>query len=181
MKRVVSKSKQLGVAAIEMVLVMPFLLILLGGVIEVTHYLQANSIVVGIGREGANLVARTSVNTPDEIMTLVAKTSGDLDLEQDGAIYITLVTGQEDEDPYVNEQHRWSKSGITQDSETWDSCGGWVSNECNLPSPKPELSDFPLTLDPNESVYVVEVHYRYSPLTSFVYDTDFVISDITYL
>lgn len=176
-----SKNKQTGLAAIEMIFVTPLLLLMLGGVFEITHYLQANSIVVGIGREGANLVARTSVNSPDEIMTLVAKTSGDIDLQRDGSIYITLVTGQEGKNPYVNEQYKWSKSGLTHGSATWSSCSGWSNNTCALPSPKPTLNDFPLTLDPNESVYVVEIHYRYSPLTSFVYDTSFIISDTTYL
>ncbi len=179
MKYKVNRSS--GFAAIEMTIITPFLLLLLGAVIEVSSYLQANSIMIGVGREAANLVARTSINTPDEIMTLVAKTSGDVDLQTDGAMYITLVTGQEDDDPYVNEQYKWDSSGLTQESETWDQCGGWVSSQCTLPSPKPMISDFPLSLEPNESVYVVEVHYRYTPLTNFLYDTAFVISDITYL
>jgi hypothetical protein len=175
------KERQTGFASIEMVLVTPFLLLLMGGVFELSHYLQANSIVVGIGREGANLVARTSVNTPDEIMTLIAKTSGDIDLEDDGAMFITLVTGQKDKDPYINEQYKWSKSGLTQKSGTWSHCGGWSNHECSLPSPRPTIKDFPLTLDPNESVYVVEVYYQYSPQTGFIYDMDLLISDTTYL
>lgn len=177
----VRTTQQSGFAAVEMTLITPLLLLLIGAVIEVSNYLQANSIMIGVGREAANLVARTSVDTPNEIMTLVSKTTGDIDLAQDGAMFITLVTGQKDKDPYINEQYKWSLSGLSQQSETWEKCGGWISNQCNLPSPKPTISDFPLTLDPNESVYVVEVHYRYTPLTNFLYETEFVIRDTTYL
>ncbi|MDC5851686.1 pilus assembly protein [Vibrio europaeus] len=99
------KCVQSGFAAVEMTLITPFMLLLIGGIIEVTHFLQANSILIGVTREGANLVSRTSSSTPNEIMTLVSRTTGDLNLSSDGVIYITLVTGQEDDDPYVNEQY----------------------------------------------------------------------------
>lgn len=175
------RSKAKGFAAVEMTLVTPFLLLLIGGTIELTQYLQANSILIGITREGANLVSRTSSHSPDDIMTLVAKTSGGLDLSQDGVMYITLVTGQEDEDPYVNEQHIWSNGGLSHGSAIWDQCGSWTDNQCDIASPPPTLSNFPIALEANESVYVVEVHYQYSPLTSYFINSGFVMSDLTYL
>ncbi|MFM2589832.1 TadE/TadG family type IV pilus assembly protein [Vibrio sp. TBV020] len=172
---------QKGFAAIEMTLVAPFMLLLIGGIIEVSQYLQANSILIGITREGANLVSRTSSNTPNEIMTLVAKTSGELDLTSDGIMYITLVTGQEDDDPYINEQHRWSDSGLVKTSGIWDDCGNWVNHECVIATPAPTLSNFPIALEDNESVYVVEIYYEYSPLTNFFITNSFTMSDVTYL
>lgn len=174
-------TKHKGYAAVEMTLITPFMIVLIGGLIEVSQYLQANSILIGISREGANLVSRTSSNTPDEIMTLVSRTSGNLDIGSDGVMYITLVTGQEDDDPYVSEQYIWSGSGLAHDSTTWDDCDSWTDSQCNIDNPAPTLADFPIALDPNESVYVVEIHYEYSPLTSYLLTTDFVMSDVTYL
>lgn len=176
-----NRKEQSGYAAIEMTLVTPFMLLLIGGIIEVTQYLQTNSILIGITREGANLVSRTSSNTPNEIMSLVSKTSGDLELTEDGVMYITLVTGQEDDDPYVNEQYRWSDSGLVQTSGTWDDCGSWIDHQCEISTPAPTLSNFPISLEANESIYVVEIHYRYEPLTNYFITNSFVMSDVTYL
>ncbi|KJY82969.1 membrane protein [Vibrio galatheae] len=174
-------NRQTGFAAVEMTLITPFMVLLIGGIIEVTQYLQASSILIGVTREGANLVSRTSSTEPDDIMTLVSKTTGTLDLESDGIMYITLVTGQEDDDPYVNEQYRWSDSGLVHTSSTWEECASWTDNQCDIDSPPPTLDDFPISLDPNESVYVVEVHYQYVPLSSFFITSSFIMSDITYL
>lgn len=175
------KRVQSGFAAVEMTLITPFMLLLIGGLIEVTHFLQANSILIGVTREGANLVSRTSSSTPNEIMTLVSKTTGDLNLSSDGVIYITLVTGQEDDDPYVNEQYIWSDSGLSHSSSVWNGCTSWTNHQCDLETPPPTIASFPVSLEPNESVYVVEVHYQYSPLANLYITSGFVMSDITYL
>ncbi|NRF16230.1 TadE/TadG family type IV pilus assembly protein [Vibrio coralliilyticus] len=172
---------QSGFAAVEMALITPFMLVMIGGIIEVTQLLQSNSVMIGMSREAANLVSRTSTNTPDEIMTLVATTSAPLDMNSDGVMYITLVVGQESADPYVSEQYVWSNSGLVHSSSTWDQCTTWTNSQCELPDPLPELTDFPITLADNESVYVVEIHYEYTPLTNYLYDSSFVMSDFTYL
>mgnify|MGYP005685803993 FL=1 len=83
--------KQGGFAAVEMALITPFMLVLIGGIIEVTQLLQSNSVMIGMSREAANLVSRTSTNTPDEIMTLVATTSAPLDMNSDGVMYLSLI------------------------------------------------------------------------------------------
>ncbi|WP_114787090.1 TadE/TadG family type IV pilus assembly protein [Vibrio tetraodonis] len=173
--------RQTGFAAVEMAMVTPFMLLLVGGIIEISQFFQANSILTGVTREGANLVSRTSATAPDDIMNLVSRTTGSLDLSEDGVMYITLVTGQEDDAPYVSEQYRWSGSGLDHTSSAWGQCSSWTNHQCNIDSPLPTLSDFPISLSPNESVYVVEVHYQYSPLSSLFIKSGFVVSDITYL
>lgn len=178
MKRI---KHQTGFAAVEMTLVTPFMLLLVGGIIEATQYLHASSVLIGVTREGANLVARTSSTAPDDIMNIVSKTTGPFDLSSDGAMYITLVTGQEDDDPYINQQHRWSGSSLEHASSVWSQCPSWTAGQCNIDAPAPTISDFPISLAPNESVYVVEVHYQYTPLSSLFIETGFVISDVTYL
>ncbi|USD31234.1 MULTISPECIES: TadE/TadG family type IV pilus assembly protein [Vibrio] len=176
-----SSKKQRGYSAVEMVLITPFMLVMIGGIIEVTQLLQSNSVMIGMSREAANLISRTSTYTPDEIMTLVSTTSAPLDMSSDGVMYVTLIVGQDSSDPYVSEQYVWSNSGLTHGSSIWDQCTSWNANQCELPDPLPELSSFPISLSDNESVYVVEIHYQYTPLTNYLYNSAFVMSDFTYL
>lgn len=171
-----------GFASIEMLIVTPILLLVAMGIFELTQLLQANSIVVGVSREGANLIARSSTETPQNVMDVVASTSTPLDLSRDGAIFISLVVGQKDKPPYISNQYKWNNAGLTVNSSTWPGCTSWdKEGSCNMSDPKPTLSNFHLTLDDSESVYVVEVFYHYEPISSFVFENDFTIREITYL
>lgn len=60
--------KQGGFAAVEMALITPFMLVLIGGIIEVTQLLQSNSVMIGMSREAANLVSRTSVCHRNDVL-----------------------------------------------------------------------------------------------------------------
>ncbi|HDM8132537.1 TPA: pilus assembly protein [Vibrio harveyi] len=171
-----------GFASIEMVIIAPLMLIVAMGIFELTQLLQANSIVVNVSREGASLISRSSTETPQEVMDIVASTSSPIDLSTKGAIYISLVVGRQNQSPYLSQQIRWNQSGLTIASQVWSSCGSWQSNgECNLGSPKPALSNFPIALDDSEIVYVVEVFYDYDPVSTFVFDSSFTIGEVTYL
>lgn len=173
--------KHSGFAAVEMILFTPILILLIGGIIELSQLLYTNNVLVGIAREGANLVSRTTTMTPDEIMSIVATTSGPLELQNDAIIYITQITGQQGTDPLVIEQHRWSQSGIDKTSEVWSLCRAWTDGMCNMPNTSPSLNNLGINLDANETIYAVEIHYRYAPLTNYFYDSSFIISDITFL
>ncbi|MGF1741796.1 pilus assembly protein [Vibrio profundum] len=171
-----------GFAAVEMTLVMPVLFLFIVGIWELTSMIQANTIITNISREGANIVSRASAQTPQDVMAIVALTSSPLDLEEDGIIYISQVVGQESDPPYINNQYRWTEHGIDVESDVWAGCGSWDSEgTCQLPDDKPTTNSLPMTLSDGESVYVVEVIYRYSPVYDWVYDSDFVMSDTTYL
>ncbi|WP_261817088.1 TadE/TadG family type IV pilus assembly protein [Vibrio gallicus] len=180
--------KQSGLASVEMVIITPILLIIMMGVFEITQIIQANNIIISVSREGANLISRNSTQTPEQVMDIVASTSNPLNLANDGTIYISLVVGRGDDSsgnpqlPYINNQYRWQDGNYSTSNTTWDSCSTWVDGECQLPtSNKPELANFPLALDEGESVYVVEVIYKYSPISTYIFDSDFSIRELTYL
>lgn len=180
--------KQSGLASVEMVIITPILLIIMMGVFEITQIIQANNIIISVSREGANLISRNSTQTPEQVMDIVASTSNPLNLANDGTIYISLVVGRGDDSsgnpqlPYINNQYRWQDGNYSTSNTTWDSCSTWVDGECRLPtSNKPELANFPLALDEGESVYVVEVIYKYSPISTYIFDSDFSIRELTYL
>ena len=171
-----SPAKARGIAAIEMTLVIPILLLLGFGVVEVSHLILAKNISTALTREGANLASRSTVDSDQEIMDALALSASPLDLSQDGVIYISVIVGDDDSTPYISEQHRWLNSGYTSSSKTWGGCPSWDSNgTCFIPSPKPRLTNFQMALTPGETVHVVEVIYDYSLLTRYVFDQNFLI------
>ena len=168
-----SPAKARGLAAVEMVLVIPLLLLLGLGVIELSHVILAKNISTAVAREGANLASRSFSDSNQNIMDALALSADPLDLSQDGVIYISVVVGDDDPYPYISEQHRWHDHGYSTSSRTWGRCPSWDGNgACVIPSNKPRLANFPMALEPGETVHIVEVIYDYSYLTSYVFDNN---------
>lgn len=167
---------QTGLASVEMVMVVPILLLLGLGVIEMARAIQANNITSNLTREGANLASRSITNTSQEVMDALALSADPLQLSQDGVIYITVVVGELGQNPYISEQHRWLSSGHNGASQIWSTCGTWgTDGSCNVSNPPPRLSNFPVSLDPGETVHVVEVVYDLSLLTSYIFNNNLTI------
>ena len=168
---VCSPVKARGLAAVEMVFVIPILLLLGLGVVELSHVIMAKNISTALAREGANLTSRSFSDSDQEIMDALAISADPLDLSQNGVIYISVIVGDEERDPYISEQHRWLGYGYNSSSRMWGSCPSWDRNgACVIPSRKPRLTNFPMALEPGETVHIVEVIYDYSYLTSYVFD-----------
>jgi len=169
-----------GVATVEMVIALPILLLLLFGVFELARAYQVQNMATALTREGANLASRSFSGSEQEIMDVLAISADPLDFAQDGSIYISVVVGEQDNDPFVLAQHRWLNSGFVRPSKTWGSCGFWqLDGTCQLPNPPPRLATFPLALDPGETVYVVEVFYEHSVIGRYVFDGDMVVHSQT--
>ena len=171
-----SPSKARGLAVVEMVIVTPIMLLLGLGVIELSHLILAKNISTALAREGANLASRSFSDSDQDIMDALALSADPLDLSQDGVIYISVVVGDDDPDPYISEQHRWLDSGYSSSSRMWGSCPSWDGNgACVIPSHKPRMTNFPMALEPGEIVHIVEVIYDHSYLTSYVFDHNHLI------
>ena len=134
-----SPVKARGIAAVEMVFVIPILLLLGFGVIEVSHAIQAKNISTALAREGANLASRSTADSDQEIMDALVLSADPLDFSQDGVIYISVVVGDPDvtKNPYIVEQHRLINYGNSSLSKVWEFCSTWVNGECQLPLPRP--------------------------------------------
>ena len=166
-----SMTKSRGLAMIETVIILPLLLILVFGVVELGRAIQAHNIVTNLSREGANTASRSILVPPQVNMDALALSSPPLDLSQDGVIFISVVVGVQNSPPFLQAQHRWLNFGDNSSSQIWANCSSWdAQGECILPDPKPNLPGFPMALDPGQTVYVVEVFYDYAPLTSYVVD-----------
>ncbi len=148
-----------GAAAVEFAIILPFLLLLVFGVIELGRAIQAKNIITNMSREGANLASRTQMD-PQDIMDALASSAMPLDMAANATMYITVVTGSNDETPTpeVIAQYMWDDSTYDHDSRVWND-----SDEDNIADLEGVLD-----LDALETIYAVEVLYRHVPIIGYV-------------
>ena len=181
-------ARQRGLAAVEFALLLPLLLLLLFGTIDAARALQANIIMVNIGREGANLVARGSTQletgSQDIIYALMAS-APPLDVKRQGMVYITRLMGVASGKTTRNvviDQYRWDDaarnlgyraSGYAPASAVY-TCTSWSGGQCSGINSKnrPSSTVMDGKLGDGEVVYVVETFYRFDMfMTAFATDT----------
>lgn len=174
--------RQRGVAAVEFALLLPLLLLLLFAMVDAARALQAKTIMVNIGREGANLVSRGNTDlatgSQDIIYALMAS-APPLNVNKQGMVYITRVMGVVTSGvsrSVVLEQYRWDdaarnlgvrNSGYTPTSKVYN-CSSWSAGACTSISSasRPSTTIMNGQLDAGEVIVVVETFYRYDMLTA---------------
>lgn len=174
--------RQRGVAAVELALLLPMLVVLLLCAIDGSRALQANIIMTNIGREGANLVARGSTDlesgSQDIIYALMAS-APPLNVKRQGMMYITTVMGTATNGVNRNvvlDQYRWddaarglgfSASKYAPASRMYN-CSSWKNGRCSNISAtsRPNAPVLTGKLDDGEVVYVVETYYRFDMLVA---------------
>ena len=149
-----------GQALVELAIVLPLLTLLFLGVYDFSRAIQAKNIIANVSREGANMAARSS-NVSQDIMNSVAFTAQPLDMNSNGMIYITKVTGKANNngsvDPIIN---------LKDDQVAWN---GKTSPASNLGTPKADgqkAKNLGVSLNNGDIVYVVEVFYNYQSIFS---------------
>jgi Flp pilus assembly protein TadG len=172
-----------GLAAVEFALLLPVLLVLLIGLIDVARALQAQMILINLSREGANLASRGKLQLSENAQTIigqVAASAPPLDMNKLGMIYITRIMGSTSggsTKSIVLEQYRWDDSvnnrgfrvsGYAPLSKVW-TCSNWASGTagtCVVPSGSsaPVVSMMSGQLLDGEVIYVVEVYYKFNML-----------------
>ena len=161
-----ARRKQRAVAAVELALILPVLLLLALGVFDYARALQFNNVLVSLSREGANLAARTS-EPPEYIMRVLQSTASPLRMNTDGRMYIVRVVGRADGRGDVDLVARAAQGDAGLQSRTY-SCTSWrADNTCNLPMPRPIVS-LPVVLQPGETVFVAEAMYDYTSVIRYV-------------
>lgn len=167
----------LGSSLVELALVLPVILILVLAVIDFGRAILFNNILVNMGREGANLAARTTQTSPFIIKAL-DDTSAPLDITTNGRFFIFRITGVTVGGVVrarVDELYR-STSGNASLTSKYLACpGSWDSSTglCNLPAlPGGQTARliptgvWTLPLADGEQVRVAEGMYHYLPLTT---------------
>lgn len=172
-----------GIAAVEFALLLPLLLVLLIGLVDIARAMQAQMILINLSREAANLASRGKLQLSENAQTIigqVAASSPPLDMNKLGMIYITRIMGSTSNGvtkSIVLEQYRWDDavnnrgyriSNYAPLSKIWN-CSNWASGiagTCVVPSGTlaPTVAMMSGQLLDGEIIYVVEVYYKFNML-----------------
>jgi Flp pilus assembly protein TadG len=172
-----------GLAAVEFALLLPVLLVLMIGLVDVARALQAQMILINLSREAANLASRGKLQLSENAQTIigqVAASAPPLDMNKLGMIYVTRIMGSTsggNTKSIVLEQYRWDDasnnrgyrvSGYAPLSKVW-TCSNWASGTagtCLVPSgaTAPVVSMMSGQLLDGEVIYVVEAYYKFNML-----------------
>lgn len=153
-----------GVAAVEMALILPLIIVIVFAVIDFGRFFTARFIIINVAREGASLASR-DIQSATELITLMQKGATPLDLAQSGKIYIKRIrAGQTNDDPYPAVDNSKSAEGgaLTVSSSVTGSNFGLTAALYN--HLVFDNSPAQMTADIGE-ITVVEVFYKYIPIT----------------
>src|SRR5471030_2500208 len=92
-RRIERRRRSDGLAAVELALLLPVMLLLLTGLIDLARGLQADLVLINLSRESANITARNNSTTMQNAMSAVSASAPPLDMNDRGMIYITEVMG----------------------------------------------------------------------------------------
>ncbi|MGB2816416.1 MAG: TadE/TadG family type IV pilus assembly protein [Burkholderiaceae bacterium] len=170
-----------GVAAVELAIILPILLLLVMMVVDFARAIQTQIILVNITREGASLASRSPAfqGEPQKIMNALVATTPPLRMndvgfpDEYGMLYITEVTGYQPKvgDPVrnvVTAQHRWvnGRGSYLPVSKVWQ-CASWaVNGRCSgVPATpgagSPTANVMTGKLAAGDVIYAVEAFYRF--------------------
>lgn len=81
-----------GQSVVELALVLPLLVVLMLGLVDLSRAIQAHNIIANMSREGANLARRTATSIdPQAFMNSLAYTAQPLAMASKGVMYLTKV------------------------------------------------------------------------------------------
>jgi Flp pilus assembly protein TadG len=163
-----ARNKMAGGAVIELALFLPFLLVLLFGVVDFARAVHFDNILVHISREGANLSSRTAQPTQN-IVNVLAQTAEPLDFANDGMIHITTIVGLPNGLGQIQSQARSAQGNLGMNSRIWQ-CPAWnANNTCQINGAGPTI-DLGVRLNSGEVVQAVEAQYDYDMMINFITD-----------
>lgn len=158
-----------GAALLELAFILPLLVIMVLGVIDLGHLIHARLVVTNISREGGSLASRGRGGTDANLLAMLESSATPFNLANQGRIYITEI-GAEDSTatpprnaPYIIrriQRGALSSSSTVVGAENGPLQSGLSSVMVN------HLTEDPQTGTTNISgVTVVEVFYHYMPIT----------------
>jgi len=167
------KSRCAGIAAVEFAFILPLLILLTLPVIDCARAIQANTILINISREGANIASRgaslTSASSQN-IMNALASTTPPLNMGKSGMIYISMIMGHLQGGVVRNvmiQQYRWQGSAGYYPASTVSTCGTWANDgSCSSIPTNPDnaatANAMTGLLVDGQVVYTVEAFYNFN-------------------
>lgn len=170
MKRIAGQHErfhsQLGVAVVEMALILPIMLVLLFGVVDFGRIVLIRQVMINVTREAANLASR---GTPlEDAITAVQMSSSPLDLETNGFVILTEVFRDSNGAVKIRKQ---VSSGSRPGTSAVGSAVGGPASLPPTPTPIPPAG---------ETLYIAEVYYHSLPITPLGGLIDSTIGDTFY-
>jgi len=156
-----------GIATLELALILPLLLVMVFAIIDFGRLIQARLIVTNVSREGASLVSRSVSSAADlaNILALLEASARPLDIRGKGKIYITRIKAGTST----------SSPNPSKDTSLSASSGGLGYPATMGSGPTLGLSNaiyqhlifrgVPQNTSDIDSVFGVEVYYKYKPIT----------------
>ena len=143
-----------GQSVIELALILPVLVLLMLGLVDLSRAIQAYNIIANMSREGANLALRTSSSIdPQDIMNSLANTAQPLAMSRKGMMYMTEVRGVVGAEaavvPVISSKIGWNNKSVP-------------SSRVDENSVSRILKD--IHLKNGDRVYIFEVFYKYDSL-----------------
>ncbi len=142
-----------GLALVEFALMLPILLTLLAGVIEMTRYIWINHKILRLSAEVNDLVSQSpgmSANEMNVIFEASEFVMRPFEMGNDSLIIVSSVSGTGANPPQVN----WRQCGAGSLSVAGSV--GSAGSDANIPNG--------LVLDPLDNIIITEVYYEYKPL-----------------
>ena len=147
-----------GVTAMEFVMVLPFLLFLLMGGIELATYVLLHNKLGRVAATTADLTTRTPEVTEQDLQQILGASSTvalPYQLDVQGAVVISSITADPDPDASPPVSVSWQRN-IAGAGVAFDSQIGAEGQEAALPDG--------FSLRPTQNAIIVEIFYDYEPM-----------------
>jgi len=153
-----------GVALVELALLLPILVVLAFGVIDLGRLIHARLVVTNVSREGGSLASR-DIQTGNNLITMLQSSATPFNLATQGRIYVYRINAGEtrrDPLPYIDSKFSGGAYGVSSSitGNVGDTPGGLSSTlynhlRYNTTNKTSDLSE----------ISIVEVFYHYRPIT----------------
>jgi Flp pilus assembly protein TadG len=156
---------QSGIAALELAMILPLLVMMVFWIIDYGRMIQARTIVANVSREGGSLASR-GIGSGTTLLSMLQASGTPLNLSTYGKIYITRIAAgisAGSPNPFIDTAQRWSTGSLA------------VASAVGSSLPRLGLSQTlyghltyrgtPQNTSDIAEIWVVEVYYLYRPVT----------------
>ena len=153
-----------GAALLELALLLPLLVVLAFGVIDLGRLIHARLVVTNVSREGGSLASR-DIRVGNDLITMLQSSATPFNLQTDGRIYVIKIKAGEtryDPLPYIDSRASGGTYSVSSSitGNVGDTPGGLSSTMMNHLTFRTAINTSELS-----EISIVEVFYHYRPIT----------------
>jgi hypothetical protein len=153
-----------GAALVELALLLPILVVLAFGVIDLGRLIHARLVVTNVSREGGSLASR-DIKVGNDLITMLQSSATPFNLATQGRIYVYRINAGEtrfDPLPYIDSKFSGGAYGVSSSitGNVGDTPGGLSSTLMNHLTFRTAINTSELS-----EISIVEVFYHYRPIT----------------